>query len=102
MSPKIEKVYSENNVFQRADVLKRNRNKRARYSEFLVEGVKCVNAALEHGWSCRSVFFCGEKGLSDWGRQVLQDSGAEIAYDLTLALLEKLSEKEETSETWQK
>lgn len=42
------KIYSRNSTFQRFQVLKTNRNKRYRYNEFLVEGVRNLNEAVKN------------------------------------------------------
>lgn len=43
------KIYNKNNIYQRFEVLKTNRNKRYRYNEFLVEGVRSLNEAVKNG-----------------------------------------------------
>ena len=43
-------IYSKNADYQKFQVLKTNRNKRHRYGEFFVEGVRNLNQARENGW----------------------------------------------------
>jgi len=50
MKPIIKKIRNENNDFQRIEVVKRNREKRNRYRQCFVEGVKSINFAIENNW----------------------------------------------------
>lgn len=47
---KTQKVYSKNADYQKFEVLKTNRNKRYKYYEFFVEGVRNINCAVKNGW----------------------------------------------------
>lgn len=58
------KVSTKNNIFQRFEVLKTNRNKRYRYHEFLVEGVRSLNEAVRNHWKIKS-FLYDKNNLSD-------------------------------------
>ena len=99
MKPKVKKIINENNDFQRVEVIKRNREKRNRYQEFFVEGVKPINFALEHNWKIRSFLYTKEKPLSGWALEILKNSTADSHFELPWKLMEKLSDKEEeTSE----
>ena len=99
MKPKIKKVYNENNDFQHVEVLKRNREKRTKYQEFFVEGVQSINYALAYDWPIKTFVYFREKPLSDWAKNILRNSTAELHLELTAALMAKLSDKEEeTSE----
>ena len=51
MPPRVLQVSTANVAFQRLDVLQRNRTKRHRYGEFVVEGVRAINGALAAGWT---------------------------------------------------
>lgn len=42
------KISSKNSTYQKIEVLKTNRNKRYRYNEFLVEGVRSLNEAVKN------------------------------------------------------
>lgn len=99
MKPKIKKIFSENNDFQRVEVIKKNREKRNKYNEFFVEGVKSINYAIENKWDIRSFIYSKEKPLSEWANNILNNSKAETHLELPLKLMDKLSDKdEETSE----
>ena len=47
----VKKINSRNAEFQKFQVLKTNRNKRHKYGEFFVEGVRNINGAVEGGWN---------------------------------------------------
>jgi tRNA G18 (ribose-2'-O)-methylase SpoU len=98
MPPRHIRLFTENNDFQRAEVLRRNRQKRQRYGQFFVEGVRPINLALKGGWEIDSFYYAPERGLSDWAKDVLQRSSAKTHFEVPSQLLEKLSNKTETSE----
>lgn len=95
---RIEKVITKNAAYQKFEVLKSNRNKRFKYQEFLVEGVRNINEAIKKGWKIQSFLYANEKELSDWAKDILGSTSTEINYELSEALLKKLSGKEDTSE----
>lgn len=96
--PKTIKIYSENDVFQNIETLRRNRDKRNKLKEFFFEGVRNINNAIEYKWQINSFIYAPEKELSSWAKDVLKNSKAKFHYEVPLALLEKLSDKEEASE----
>ena len=95
MKPKVKRIFSENNDFQRVEVIKRNREKRNKYNEFFVEGVKSINYAVENNWSIKAFVYSKEKPLSEWAENILRNSKAETHLELPLKLMDKLSDKEE-------
>lgn len=90
-------IFTRNNVYQHFQVLKNNRNKRYKYKEFFVEGVRSINKAVEKGWHIKS-FIYGKGRLSDWAGSLLRTVRTEGNYCLADALLEELSGKTDTSE----
>lgn len=80
------------------EVLKRNRTKRHRYGEFLVEGVRALNGAVQGGWEIRSFAFARGRTLSRWAQTMLDESNAESHFEMTADLFDSLSDKEEPSE----
>lgn len=90
-------VTNKNNHYQRFEVLKKNRNKRYKYNEFLVEGVRSLKEAANNGWHIRSLIY-DEDNLSGWARDMIRTVKTEVNYNLTPALLKELSDKEDTSE----
>ena len=98
LRPRVVRLHSENNDYQYAETLKRNRVKRQRERQLFVEGVRPINLALRHGWSVTSFFYSREKPLSEWATGILAESRANTHYELPLGLIQKLSNKEDTSE----
>jgi TrmH family RNA methyltransferase len=95
---KTEKIYSKNATYQKFEVLKTNRNKRYKYNEFFVEGVRNINEAVKNNWHICSFLYTKENKLSDWANDTLNKVKTDINYELTSALMADLSNKEDTSE----
>lgn len=91
------RVNNKNNYYQRFEVLKTNRNKRYKYNEFLVEGVRSLKEAVNKGWHIRSLIY-DKNNLSDWAREMILTVPTEVNYCLTPQLMKDLSDKEDTSE----
>lgn len=96
--PKLLRVSKENNAYQYAETLKRNRIKRQRCGEFFVEGVKPIEQAIKFGWDISSFYYTKQKPLSNWAKNILKNSRAEKHFDLSLDIHAKLSDKEDPSE----
>ncbi len=92
------RIYSENNVFQHLETLRRKREKRHKYREFLFEGVRSINQAIAFGWTLKAFIYAPERSLSDWAHGILARSSAAVHYELPAMLLDKLSGKTEPSE----
>ncbi len=94
----VQKIHTNNAQYQKFEVLKSNRNKRFKYNEFFVEGVRNINEAIRNHWTIASFLYSSPNELSDWARDILKNVGTEINYELTEELLAGLSGKEDTSE----
>ena len=79
----VKKIYSQNADFQKFQVLKTNRNKRYKYGEFFVEGVRNINGAVQGGWEIRSFLYTREKPLSRWAEDLLATVKTQVNYQLT-------------------
>ena len=91
------RVYSKNSTYQKFEVLKTNRNKRYKYNEFLVEGVRSLNEAVQNHWDIHS-FLYDKYHLSDWAKDLIANVSTEQNYCLSPELMKELSGKEDTSE----
>lgn len=91
------KIFSKNNIFQKFEVLKTNRNKRYRYNEFLVEGVRSLNQAVKNNWKIKS-FLYDKNHLSGWAEDMINKVNTDQNFWLTPDLMKELSGKEDTSE----
>lgn len=98
MTMNTEKIFSKNAAYQKFEVLKTNRNKRYKYYEFFVEGVRNINEAIKNGWQICSFIYTKEKPLSTWATEILKSVKTDINYELTSELMSDLSNKEDTSE----
>ncbi len=91
------KIFVKNSTFQKFEVLRTNRNKRYRYHEFLVEGVRSLNEAAKNRWKIKSFLYDKDR-LSGWAEDMIKGVETDINYCLTPELMKDLSGKEETSE----
>lgn len=95
---KTQKIYSKSDVYQKFEVLKTNRNKRYKYNQFFVEGVRNINEAIKNGWHICSFIYDGKAKLSNWANDILASVNTDLNYELTVDLMKELSGKEDTSE----
>jgi len=91
------RIYNKNNIYQKFQVLRTNRNKRYRYHEFLVEGVRSLNEAVDNHWKIHS-FLYDKNNLSGWAREMLDKVPTQMNYCLEPELMRELSGKTDTSE----
>lgn len=90
-------ISKRNAQFQQWEALIANRNKRQRAGELLVQGVRPINQAIEHGWPIRALIHDAERTLSPWATGVLAEvSTHQVA--MSAELLAELSGKDEGSE----
>ncbi len=86
-----KKVTTRNAAFQQWQALLTNRGKRQRAGEFLVQGVRPITLAVEHGWEIR-VLLHAEGPMSRWA-QGLIDTHESVA--LSAELMQELGGKDE-------
>jgi tRNA G18 (ribose-2'-O)-methylase SpoU len=96
--PTVVALANENDRFQHAETLKRNRHKRHAHRELFVEGVRNLDQAVARGWPFRALFYGAGRPLSAWARALRTRAGAPIEYACAPALMAKLSDKTEPSE----
>ncbi|MCK4257492.1 MAG: RNA methyltransferase [Halanaerobiales bacterium] len=94
----VTKIVKEDSNFQYFEVIKRNRNKRHKYRKFFIEGVKNINEAIRNDWEISSFLYSEGLRLSDWANDLLKNVKADAIYELSKNLMDKLSDKENTSE----
>jgi 23S rRNA (uridine2479-2'-O)-methyltransferase len=93
-----QKILSANSAFQRIEVLKTNRNKRYKYGEFFIEGVRNINEAVRNNWHIVSLCYTAERPLSGWAYDMLDGVKTDVNYELTAELMDRLSAKDDPSE----
>lgn len=95
-APRTVRIGSRNATFQQWESLLGNRTKRNRRREFLVQGVRPITLALDHGWSVRALLRA-EHPLSDWAQGVWDRSAAALHGILATDLMAELGGKEEAT-----
>ena len=95
---KTVKIFAKNATFQKFEVLKTNRNKRYKYFEFFVEGVRNINEAIANGWEFTSLLYTKDIPLSNWAGDILHTVKTEVNYELPESMMAELSGKTDTSE----
>ena len=91
------KIIAKDSTYRKFEVLKSNRNKRYKYNEFLVEGVRSLKEAVTNKWNIKS-FIYDKNNLSDWARNTINSVNTKEKFVLTPELMKDLSGKEDTSE----
>ena len=87
------RITTRNASFQQWQALLTNRSKRQRSGRFLVQGVRPITLAVQHGWVLSHLIYPDRQALSSWAREMLDRSGATpVAMDT--ALIAELAEKE--------
>jgi len=92
------RVDRENATFQHFETLQRNREKRTRHREFVVEGVRQMNLAVQCGWTIKGFIYACTADLSQWAHALLEQFPDAVRYELAESLMAKLSDKREPSE----
>lgn len=72
MAQKTLTITTRNARFQQLEALLGNRTKRHRLGEFLLQGVRPINLALDHDWPIRAVIRATTGQRSEWAREVIQ------------------------------
>ncbi|MFC7545065.1 RNA methyltransferase [Plantactinospora sp. GCM10030261] len=96
--PRTLRVTARNASFQQWQALLGNRTKRQRAGEFLVQGVRPVTMAVEHGWEISTLLYAEHRPPSRWAREILDRVPATrvaMAADLLAELGEKADETPE-------
>jgi tRNA G18 (ribose-2'-O)-methylase SpoU len=88
-------VTSRNAAFQQWQALLSNRVKRQRLGEFIIQGVRPITLAVEHGWPIRDMIYDISRPLSQWAKDMLAASGARRVA-LAPELLGELGEKDDS------
>lgn len=91
-------IIKQDNFFQRAEVIKRNREKRTQHGQFLVEGVAQISIAVKHGWTIHAFLYATDRSLSNWANELVKSAVAQELWELAPNLMAMLSDKDETSE----
>lgn len=98
------RISTRNARFQQLEALLSNRTKRTRAREFLVQGVRPITLAVDHGWTVRSFLYDANRTrLSRWADELLHNESATVVRADRIAmapeLLAELSEKNSDGNT---
>jgi 23S rRNA (uridine2479-2'-O)-methyltransferase len=92
----VQRITTRNARFQELHALLSNRTKRQRRGEFLVQGVRPINLAVEHGWELRALLYDANARLSDWATEQL--SHVDSVYAVAPELMAELGDRDEAPE----
>jgi tRNA G18 (ribose-2'-O)-methylase SpoU len=94
---RVLRVSSRNARFQEWQALLGNRRKRRQAGAFVVQGVRPITLALEHGWPVRALIYDSDRRLSRWASSVLEAPAANQAERVAMSgeLLAELGEKDQ-------
>lgn len=98
MHPQIIHIRSDNADFQMLEALGRNRKKRKQHGLFLVEGVRPVNLAVQHGWKFEALLIPDQLEHSRWAHEIMEKAGAAKHYLIAQQGFDLLTERNEGSE----
>jgi 23S rRNA (uridine2479-2'-O)-methyltransferase len=98
VAARILRVDSATDEYQLVHALVRNRKQRARQGRFVVEGVRPISAAFEHGWPIDALWYPSGRPLSRWATSLLESGRAAAHVETLPELLAELGEKVEPSE----
>jgi tRNA G18 (ribose-2'-O)-methylase SpoU len=87
------RITTRNARFQQWQALLTNRTKRNRAGEFVVQGVRPISLAVEHGWTIRTLVYDEEATLSRWAVRLLDEVAAQRVA-MAPELLAELGEKD--------
>jgi TrmH family RNA methyltransferase len=91
------RVSSRNARFQEWQALLGNRRKRRQAAAFVVQGVRPITLAQEHGWPLRALIYDADRRLSRWASSVLESPAAAGAERVAMSaeLVAELGEKDQ-------
>ncbi|GGM83424.1 TrmH family RNA methyltransferase [Dactylosporangium sucinum] len=89
------RITTRNATFQQWQASLTNRGKRQRAGEFIVQGVRSISLAVEHGWAIRALLFAEEQTLSRWAGGIVDRAGGAARVALAPELLHELGGKED-------
>ncbi len=98
MKATLVRIETENDDTRHIALLQESRVVRARAHEFFVEGVRAVEQAVRNGWTINALAYARDRRLSDWAEGIIARAAAPRHLVMPFDLLQRLSQKDETSE----
>lgn len=96
--PVLHPVAKRDDVFQRYETLRRNREKRTHQRLFFLEGVHPVEQAIAAGERFLSIAYAEDKRLSGWAQDMLRRANPEALHPMPCALMAELSDRDDPCE----
>jgi len=93
VTPRIDRVMSRNATFQQWQALLGNRTKRHRAGEFVVQGVRPISLAVQHGWEFSALLRPVGARPSRWAEEVWRTAPGR-RYEVAADLLAELGERD--------
>lgn len=91
------RVTTRNARFQQWEALLASRAKRQRSGEFLVQGVRPISLAVQHGWEVRTWIYAADATMSRWASGTM-DAVAATRVAMSAELISALGERDEPPE----
>ena len=91
-------ISSRNNAYQHLEVVKRNRSKRTKFGEMVVEGVIPIKLCASNDISIRQIFFSDFDSLSQWAKDLIEEQSQAELYSVAPDLMAEISGKDDGSE----
>ncbi len=95
---KVQRISSENDIFQVLVSLRDNRQKRAKRGTIFVEGVAPINALADSQPATHAVAFPRKARLSGWTVDTIDRLEPATGYEIAPDLMERLSDRADPSE----
>lgn len=92
----VQRITTRNARFQQWHSLLANRTKRQRHREFLVQGVRPITLAVDHGWPVHALLHDASRPLSRWAADLLDRVDAD-RISMSPDLLAELGEKDDAA-----
>jgi TrmH family RNA methyltransferase len=90
-------ISTKNSEYQIIQSLKTNRAKRNKANEVFVEGTESIKQVINAGIEMTRIIVHNERGLSNWGKGVVEKSRAKLI-EMTFELYKELCDREDPSE----
>ncbi|MBE2237486.1 MAG: RNA methyltransferase [Caldilineaceae bacterium] len=91
-------ITTENAEYQVIQALKLNRTKRSKSGEVFIEGIESIKQAVHANVALTRIIAADVDGLSDWGKQLIQEHETAKIIEMSRALYKNLCDKETPSE----
>ncbi len=95
---KLNHISSRNNAYQHLEVVKRNRSKRTKFGEMVVEGVMPIKLCVSNRIFIKQIFFTDFDRLSQWAMDLIEEQSQAKLYSVATDLMAEVSDKDDGSE----